>query len=885
MKPLKLIIQAFGPYPKREVVDFEELSKADIFLIKGPTGSGKTTIFDAMSMALYGKSTGEEDKVKGGRNNLEIWRCNQADWSTETLVEFTFEARGRKYQFIRRLIPKKTKLDPVYAVNVTDDNGDFVAIDDCKKDSELNAKAEEIIGLNSNQFRQVVLLPQGKFERFLTADATEKEQILSRLFDASKWDEYARRLFEKVDKMKQGLIAEKGEIQYLLDDGGFESVEALYSYVEGLKTELEKLEAEHIKFDAKTKKEQLDEDKKLAEKFKRMDELEVAKNNLETEKELIVSKEKQLTNAKKADKVKDNVSRVEELGRDYEAREKVINDIKSTLPELEAEEKESKKNLDDHKAESPVGTYNTQIGQLQSKRPVYENIDRLSDDVATTQKAFEKVQGTYTDKENEANQQKVKALEKLSEYNKADEYARDCRNRYYADIYGKIAEDLSEGEACPVCGSTSHPLPAKKSDDSITKEIVDKAESDAELSKTSWEKVEKLRSEAEKELQDCKNLLDDANNKCREAKTRYEEASKSLVDGIKSSAELMNKINSLQDAIKKYEVKTTELEAIYAKKHDELKSQIDKLSMLTNENNKVKAELETETVLLNKTLAENGYADVDAFKKDYLSQEDKDTIFASITNYNARVNANNMEIAKQQQLLEGLNRPKEEDFAKRQQEIEDEASNYAKTNVSLSKEIERFGSRWKELSKKQKHYSENIDRVESDLAFARRLRGDTGIGLQRYVLGIMFNQIISEANRMLELVHSGRYYLIRTDDKGSGNKRGLELLVHDNRNADEKGRPVSSLSGGEKFLVSLSLSIGMSAIALKSGLQIEALFIDEGFGTLDSSSISDAMEILKCVQKNNGMIGIISHVSLLEENISKHLEIIKKESGSSIAMC
>lgn len=170
------------------------------------------------------------------------------------------------------------------------------------------------------------------------------------------------------------------------------------------------------------------------------------------------------------------------------------------------------------------------------------------------------------------------------------------------------------------------------------------------------------------------------------------------------------------------------------------------------------------------------------------------------------------------------------------------------------------------------------------MEFAKKLRGDSGIGLQRYVLAILFQQVIGEANRMLGKVHGGRYHLYRSDDKGKGNKRGLELKVYDNRRPDTEGRSVSMLSGGEKFLVSLALSIGMSTVAQKGGVQIEALFIDEGFGTLDDSSIHDAMEVLESVRRSSGMIGIISHVQLLESNIPTHLEVVKSGSGSCLRM-
>ncbi|MCR4648872.1 MAG: SMC family ATPase, partial [Lachnospiraceae bacterium] len=162
--------------------------------------------------------------------------------------------------------------------------------------------------------------------------------------------------------------------------------------------------------------------------------------------------------------------------------------------------------------------------------------------------------------------------------------------------------------------------------------------------------------------------------------------------------------------------------------------------------------------------------------------------------------------------------------------------------------------------------------------------GDSGTGLQRYVLGIMFSQVIASANKMLEMVHGGRYRLFRSDDKVAGsNKRGLDLKVYDSHSAESEGRFVSTLSGGEKFLASLALSIGMSTIAQKSGIKIEALFIDEGFGSLDEDSISDAMDILNSIQEANGLVGIISHVQILQDRIPSKLIVERQGNGSHIA--
>lgn len=260
-------------------------------------------------------------------------------------------------------------------------------------------------------------------------------------------------------------------------------------------------------------------------------------------------------------------------------------------------------------------------------------------------------------------------------------------------------------------------------------------------------------------------------------------------------------------------------------------------------------------------------------------------IHEQIVSYDTSCRDNKTALEEKQAELQGRMEPDADLFESRQAEIRAESTVFDRRDGELKTEIQRLEKKLSHLAQKDQHYQEHFRQAESDYAFARKLRGDTGIGIQRYVLAVMFNQVIGEANRMLANVHGGRYQLFRSDDKGTGNKRGLELKVHDNRCPEKEGRSVGMLSGGEKFLVSLALSIGMSTVAQKSGVQIETLLIDEGFGTLDDQSIHDAMNVLDSVRKSSGTIGIISHVQLLEANIPTHLEVIKMETGSTIRSC
>ena len=286
---------------------------------------------------------------------------------------------------------------------------------------------------------------------------------------------------------------------------------------------------------------------------------------------------------------------------------------------------------------------------------------------------------------------------------------------------------------------------------------------------------------------------------------------------------------------------------------------------------------------LKQALEENGFASEDEAKGALLSEEAVKRIKGEIEDYRGDKRAAEGNISNLKNELKDTAEPDKE----RCEEIKEQANSakeeYLKKTGGMKTELKRLQSKADELKQKGEGLEEKLHEAENDLAFAKSLRGDTGTGLQRYVLGIMFSSVVAAANKMLEMVHGGRYRLYRSDERAQGsNKRGLELKVFDKNSEDHEGRFVSTLSGGEKFLASLALSIGMSTVAQKGGIKIEALFIDEGFGSLDEDSIGDAMNILNSIQEANGLVGIISHVQLLQERIPAKLKVEETETGSHI---
>jgi len=285
---------------------------------------------------------------------------------------------------------------------------------------------------------------------------------------------------------------------------------------------------------------------------------------------------------------------------------------------------------------------------------------------------------------------------------------------------------------------------------------------------------------------------------------------------------------------------------------------------------------------LNDKLSESEFDSLDSAEKALRSDSLRRALLRDTTTYVTLLDKNAEDLKAKQSELQDKAEPDSSRFADRLEAIDSENEKYICEKTDCAGRTSALRKKQANLAGKEKRYNAEIVQAADDLSFAKKLRGDKGLGIQRYVLAIMFGQVINEANSMLRRVHGGRYHLIRTDEGGSGSKRGLELKVHDSRSPESEGRSVKMLSGGEKFLVSLALSIGMSTIAQKTGVRIEALFIDEGFGTLDDSSIGDAMQVLESVRIGNGLIGIISHVQLLESTIDSQLEIVKDNGGNYI---
>lgn len=888
MKPIRLEFQAFGPYKGREVIDFEDLAKYGLFLIKGPTGSGKTTIFDAMTFALYGGGSGTDSSIKTGRNDLEEWRCNQADDSVNTEVVFTFSVLGETYRFSRRLIKKTKNYHPEYDVARLNADGDYISIFENAKAAMVTSKAEELIGLTKDQFRQVVLLPQGQFEKFLTEDSGAKEEILSKIFGTDKWGDFAAAFFDKAEKKKKALDDAKKDVESKLAEENvpgeieFTTIDELEAYVEKLTTELddEKLRSKEYNADEKQKK--LNEDISLDKDFKRFDSLSADMTKLNSEIEDVKNIQKTVEKAEEVEVFRELIRNRDGANENVSVREKNFNDANSKLEPTQNKLAYCKQRKSDFEAASPVESINGRIAELNARRSNYENIDLLRMKEKNAKKQWDKSAEASKNAEEDYTRAFENAKTAHEIFNQKDLRASEIRKCYYRGIYGEIAAGLKEGEKCPVCGNIHHPEPALRSDDSVTKEQVDAAEEERSRASDAWDKAERTRAEKEK----VKNEAIEKDAICEKdyavSKANLESAQEGMLEGIATVHDLEEEINKLNVQLAEYNKELDKLSGDVDKAGKELTQVNANIESAVKEKKNACDVLEKAQDALTAELKRMGYADEEKVKALMLSEKQRKEFRDRITRHDADMQRVNNELKDLNATLDGKKAPDSSEFDARQKEITDTREKFAKEIQKLEYKVGALTQKVSDLRKTEAEYKGKLDEAESDLKFAKLLRGDTGIGLKRYVLGIMFDQVIGEANNMLKYVHSGRYQIKRTNDKSSGNKRGLELMARDNRRPEQEGRNVSMLSGGEKFLVSLALSIGMSSVAQQTGIRIEALFIDEGFGTLDNSSIGDAMDVLKCVRESNSMIGIISHVQLLESTIGKQIEVCKSDAGSYI---
>ena len=878
MKPCTVEFQAFGPYAGHELVDFEKLAARGLFLICGKTGTGKTMILDAITFALYGKSSGH------GRDDFEAMRCTNAAFDVTTYVRFTFENNGIYYRFERRLERKRKNLSASYMVWQKDENGTWTAMFENAKEKMLNEKAEEIIGLSYEQFRQVIVLPQGQFEKFLTSDSADKEKILTSIFGEEKWQAVAQLMFEEATERRQQLKSLQEQISNSLQEEACETLAELEAVIAQKKERLVTMEAAYQEGACEKQIRALRDRLALVSRFQDLYRGKARVRAYEEKQHDRAEQEKRIQDARRAEKVKELLLELHRAEAAQAERKTAVRaaDQAAGQAKQQAEQILLQVTAQQQKNDE-IEEKKAQKIQLTAKITDYESIAALEQNFQKQRKAAESAL-QEAEQEKQVYESYAPKLVMLHEAYETDmEEHRKLLAAYLAGITGELAASLVEGQPCPVCGSREHPQKAVRTEADTSKEHVEEKRAEAEAVYQKLQQTMQKQEQAKKKYEEKQRLAQELQLAKEAAYTRLVEMQNNLIPEIGSLAELQKKLQQLTDEIGKDTEKLQSLTKMLEQANNTVAETAAKAELARQEEELTQKKQEAAMQAVAKGLSEHGFADIKEAEQLLMGEKELEGMRRQIADYDAGKKAAEEQVMRLQEELGRQQEPDEEACKTELARLEKLQETYAKETAVLSETIRRLSQKADKLAQAGEGLEEKLLEAEQDLAFAKKLRGDAGTGLQRYVLGILFSSVIAAANRMLSMVHGGRYRLFRSDEKAQGsNKRGLELKVYDKNSEEHEGRFVSTLSGGEKFLASLALSIGMSTIAQKSGIRIEALFIDEGFGSLDEDSITDAMQILGSIQQANGLVGIISHVQLLQERIPTKLRVEETEKGSHI---
>lgn len=878
MKPCTVEFQAFGPYAGHELVDFEKLAARGLFLICGKTGTGKTMILDAITFALYGKSSGH------GRDDFEAMRCTNAAFDVTTYVRFTFENNGIYYRFERRLERKRKNLSASYMVWQKDENGTWTALFENAKEKMLNEKAEEIIGLSYEQFRQVIVLPQGQFEKFLTSDSADKEKILTSIFGEEKWQAVAQLMFEEATERRQQLKSLQEQISNSLQEEACETLAELEAVIAQKKERLVTMEAAYQEGACEKQIRALRDRLALVSRFQDLRRGKARVRAYEEKQHDRAEQEKRIQDARRAEKVKELLLELHRAEAAQAERKTAVRaaDQAAGQAKQQAEQILLQVTAQQQKNDE-IEEKKAQKIQLTAKITDYESIAALEQNFQKQRKAAESAL-QEAEQEKQVYESYAPKLVMLHEAYETDmEEHRKLLAAYLAGITGELAASLVEGQPCPVCGSREHPQKAVRTEADTSKEHVEEKRAEAEAVYQKLQQTMQKQEQEKKKYEEKQRLAQELQLAKEAAYTRLVEMQNNLIPEIGSLAELQKKLQQLTDEIGKDTEKLQSLTKMLEQANNTVAETAAKAELARQEEELTQKKQEAAMQAVAKGLSEHGFADIKEAEQLLMGEKELEGMRRQIADYDAGKKAAEEQVMRLQEELGRQQEPDEEACKTELARLEKLQETYAKETAVLSETIRRLSQKADKLAQAGEGLEEKLLEAEQDLAFAKKLRGDAGTGLQRYVLGILFSSVIAAANRMLSMVHGGRYRLFRSDEKAQGsNKRGLELKVYDKNSEEHEGRFVSTLSGGEKFLASLALSIGMSTIAQKSGIRIEALFIDEGFGSLDEDSITDAMQILGSIQQANGLVGIISHVQLLQERIPTKLRVEETEKGSHI---
>ena len=883
MKPELVRMRAFGPYLGETEVDFAPLWKAQIFLITGPTGGGKTSILDAMSFALYGQATGEAREFRD-------MRCTSADEKDDTLTEFIFSLGTARYRFLRTMHLHKRRdggreLQIGGECHVEEAGGWRLLV---SGSSAVTRKAEEILGFTHDQFSQVVVLPQGEFRRLLLAGSSEKAKILEVLFATSIWQRTAEQITDML-KALRGQLAdlEQGE-NLLLESVGLDDFAALEAVLTAVTQERKAAESA-VRAAEKRNQAALsafEAGQALSADFTALEGAEQRKAALDRRAEENRASLEKLEVARRAAGVLPYDAARRQSEEILLAKRKADQTARERLKEAaEAQQKAAGRAEGIPSAEKNLRDLQQEIARCRALLPDAEKLDGVLRDARAAHKAADtcRAQLDRCLADRKILDERISKGEQMVEASCTAFRAAE-REAFINEFAAKTAGALREGEPCPVCGSLHHPAPAQPVEGSGRS--VEETGAVYEKQKALLEKLKAERDALWKNEEKLRVDFSDADRQLAAAETREKELSARLSSGETHMALQKNIQEDLEAAgtIEKEiaAVRKTAEEASAALAAAKAESSALASALREAEGQAADARRAAENAALTA-----GFA-VDAdFAALALDEEERAALKKNTDAYAEAVRGTAQEVAALRARLEGKVSP---DLDALKEEKDAAAADFGEKSAVCGRLAERQG-RLADIRSKIAGMRESSAALREEYGRVGRVsefvsgRNRSKTPLHNFVLGLMLDDVILAASRYLGRLSRGRYCLVRAEATGTGKGwSGLDIEVTDAHTSGR--RRVSTLSGGELFLASLSLAFGLAEVvqAFSGGVRLDSIFIDEGFGTLDSETLEAAMKALAEVQAEGRLVGIISHVGELKNRIPARIEVFPGEDGSRLAV-
>ena len=1001
MRPLSLELQAFGPYARRQDIDFAALGPGELFLIHGPTGAGKTTLFDAMTFALYGV-------VPGTRPEGRL-RAERAADDAAPKVVFRFSLGNAVYRVERTAAwnrPKKRGEGTTAEQGSASLWHDGEATPLATRTSAVSEKVQELLGMGPEQFQRVVLLPQGDFKKLLVADAREREELLQRLFGTERYEEVERLLSDR----KNDLVRRAKELRQRQDEVLVgESASALAERRGAVEVRLAvaRTEADHREAGRVAAEAAFAQATALSARFAELDQARADADAAADAATALVADRERLARAERAERVRDAIAHASRAEAERAAR--VTDEQRASREHDAAVASSAETAAAGARAEEGAERIPALSGRAQALERALPELERLADSEADAERREVETERTRAaalaaQKAHDAALQRLATLERqvealrpaaageaglvaaatqleaavktASERDRleaealriekelaglerqaraardAADGARGSAQALSAAREGEIAawlatRRLEPRKPCPVCGSVDHPAPARSATRIPEKEEVDAARATekalgdravalerqqttaAALLKEAQERAAEARRSEARPLAPLRTQAAAAAKQVAQARAAVEElarveaqlgatrgeaerllqASRAAHDAAAAAAGVTAGAVATRDELRR-QLATTGVgpdsrdeltrarrdlraieEALAATRAAHATSEAQRAAAAARaasareERARGEARAVEARADLAGACATAGFEEVAECEAALLPEAKRVALASSIEDRTVAARTAAERHAALARDLDASTRPDLTTAAASRDAAARAARDASALTVNLQRDLQAISEKEARLGQLAGELATLERQLEVLGRVAEVANGKNGLNmsLQRYVLAARLEEVAEAASRRLLVMSRGRFRLRHdTTVNHRGQASGLGLVVEDAWTG-VTDRPVGALSGGESFLASLALALGLSDVVLRrsGGLRLDSLFVDEGFGSLDEETLDDAVRALEGLRENGRLVGVISHVPELRRRITARIEVKRTADGAS----